>query len=63
VLPETDDFLKANLRRDSTAALAKAEGEKKWARPSENQRRRPAPSSFRYPHRMLVEAVSGRSNF
>jgi acetolactate decarboxylase len=29
VLPETDDFLKANLRRDPTAALAKAEGEKK----------------------------------
>jgi acetolactate decarboxylase len=29
VLPETDDFLKANLRRDPSAALAKAEGEKK----------------------------------
>jgi len=29
VLPETDDFLKANLRRDPTTALAKAEGEKK----------------------------------
>ena len=29
VLPETDDFLKANLRRDPTAALARAEGEKK----------------------------------
>jgi acetolactate decarboxylase len=29
VLPETEDFLKANLRRDPTAALAKAEGEKK----------------------------------
>ena len=29
VLPETQDFLKANLRRDPTAALAKAEGEKK----------------------------------
>ena len=29
VLPETADFLKANLRRDPTAALAKAEGEKK----------------------------------
>jgi acetolactate decarboxylase len=29
VLPETDDFLKANLRRDPTEALAKAEGEKK----------------------------------
>jgi acetolactate decarboxylase len=29
VLPETGDFLKANLRRDPTAALAKAEGEKK----------------------------------
>jgi acetolactate decarboxylase len=28
VLPETEDFLKANLRRDPTAALAKAEGEK-----------------------------------
>ena len=28
-LPETEDFLKANLRRDPTAALAKAEGEKK----------------------------------
>lgn len=29
VLPETQDFLKANLRRDPTAALATAEGEKK----------------------------------
>jgi acetolactate decarboxylase len=29
VLPETEDFLKANLRRDPTADLAKAEGEKK----------------------------------
>jgi len=29
VLPETEDFLKANLRRDPTAALARAEGEKK----------------------------------
>jgi acetolactate decarboxylase len=29
VLPETEDVLKANLRRDPTAALAKAEGEKK----------------------------------
>jgi acetolactate decarboxylase len=29
VLPETEDFLKANLRRDPSAALAKAEGEKK----------------------------------
>ena len=29
VLPETEDFLKANLRRDPAAALAKAEGEKK----------------------------------
>jgi acetolactate decarboxylase len=29
VLPETDDFLKANLRRDPTAALAEAEGERK----------------------------------
>lgn len=29
VLPETKDFLKANLRRDPTAALATAEGEKK----------------------------------
>jgi len=29
VLPETEDFLKANLRRDPTAALAKAEGEQK----------------------------------
>jgi acetolactate decarboxylase len=29
VLPETEDFLKADLRRDPTAALAKAEGEKK----------------------------------
>ena len=29
VLPETQDFLKANLRRDPTAALAQAEGEKK----------------------------------
>ena len=29
VLPETEDFLKANLRRDTTAALAQAEGEKK----------------------------------
>ena len=28
-LPETQDFLKANLRRDPTAALAQAEGEKK----------------------------------
>ena len=28
-LPETEDFLKANLRRDPSAALAKAEGEKK----------------------------------
>jgi acetolactate decarboxylase len=28
VLPETDDFLKANLRRDPTTALAKAEGER-----------------------------------
>jgi acetolactate decarboxylase len=28
VLPETEDFLKANLRQDPTAALAKAEGEK-----------------------------------
>jgi acetolactate decarboxylase len=27
VLPETEDFLKANLSRDPTAALAKAEGE------------------------------------
>jgi acetolactate decarboxylase len=29
VLPETDDFLKVNLRRDPTADLAKAEGERK----------------------------------
>jgi acetolactate decarboxylase len=29
VLPETEDFVKANLRRDPTAALAEAEGEKK----------------------------------
>ena len=29
VLPETEDFLKANLQQDPTAALAKAEGEKK----------------------------------
>jgi len=29
VLPETEDFLKANLRRDPTADLAQAEGEKK----------------------------------
>ena len=29
VLPETEDFLKADLRRDPTAALATAEGEKK----------------------------------
>ena len=29
VLPETEDFLKANLRRDPTAALAEAEGERK----------------------------------
>ena len=29
VLPETEDFLKANLQRDPTEALAKAEGEKK----------------------------------
>ena len=29
VLPETEDVLKANLRRDPTAALAKAEGEKR----------------------------------
>ena len=29
VLPDTEDFLKANLRRDPTADLAKAEGEKK----------------------------------
>lgn len=29
VLPETEDFLKANLKRDPTAALARAEGEKK----------------------------------
>ena len=28
-LPETEDFLKADLRRDPTADLAKAEGEKK----------------------------------
>lgn len=28
-LPETEDFLKADLRRDPTAALAQAEGEKK----------------------------------
>jgi acetolactate decarboxylase len=28
VLPETEDFLKADLRRDPTEALAKAEGEK-----------------------------------
>jgi acetolactate decarboxylase len=28
-LPETQDFLKANLRRDPAAALAQAEGEKK----------------------------------
>jgi acetolactate decarboxylase len=28
VLPETEDFLKANLRRDPAADLAKAEGEK-----------------------------------
>lgn len=28
-LPETEDFLKANLRRDPTADLARAEGEKK----------------------------------
>lgn len=28
VLPETQDFLKANLRRDPSVALAKAEGEK-----------------------------------
>jgi acetolactate decarboxylase len=28
VLPETEDFLKANLRRDPTQALAQAEGEK-----------------------------------
>ena len=57
MLPETDDFLKANLRRDSAAALAKAEG-KEVRTPIGNQRRRPAPSSFTYPHRMLVEAVS-----
>lgn len=29
VLPETEDFLKSNLRRDPTSDLAKAEGEKK----------------------------------
>jgi acetolactate decarboxylase len=29
VLPETSDFLKANLKRDPTGALAQAEGEKK----------------------------------
>jgi len=29
VLPETEDFLKANLQRDPTAALARAEGERK----------------------------------
>ena len=29
VLPETEDFLKADLRRDPAEALAKAEGEKK----------------------------------
>jgi acetolactate decarboxylase len=29
VLPQTNDFVKANLRRDPTADLAKAEGEKK----------------------------------
>jgi len=29
VLPETEDFLKADLRRDPSAALAKAEGERK----------------------------------
>jgi hypothetical protein len=28
-LPETEDFLKADLRRDPAAALAKAEGEKR----------------------------------
>jgi acetolactate decarboxylase len=28
-LPETEDFLKADLRRDPAAALAQAEGEKK----------------------------------
>jgi len=28
-VPETEDFLKADLRRDPTAALAQAEGEKK----------------------------------
>jgi hypothetical protein len=28
-LPETADFLKADLRRDPTASLARAEGEKK----------------------------------
>jgi hypothetical protein len=28
-LPETEDFLKADLRRDPGADLAKAEGEKK----------------------------------
>jgi len=27
VLPETEDFLKANLRRDPTQALAQAESE------------------------------------
>lgn len=29
ILPETNDFLKGNLRRDPTTALAQAEGEKK----------------------------------
>ena len=29
VLPETEDFLKANLQRDPTGALARAEGERK----------------------------------
>jgi acetolactate decarboxylase len=28
-LPETEDFLKADLRRDPSADLAQAEGEKK----------------------------------
>src|ERR1700751_369729 len=40
VLPETEDFLKANLRRDPTAALAQAEGEKKGAPLPQSQRRR-----------------------
>jgi len=44
VLPETEDFFKANLRRDPTAALAKAEGEKKLAHLPQSHRRTQVPT-------------------